>query len=115
MRNNLYLQSMIPHLLNKRFDIFCPQTGGYSEGLDAFIFFFKQQQKQHQQQQPEKHRENDKVTRDICMSNVKEKKYDKTLAIVIVVEVVATFRACSSAPLQRHYFLLPLGPVLTSR
>ena len=50
------------------------------------------------------------------MSNVKEKKYDKTLIIVIVVEVVATFRAaCSFAPLQRHYLLLPLGPVLTSR
>ena len=34
------------------------------------------------------------------MSNVKETKYDKTLIIVIVVEVVATFRACSSAPLR---------------
>ena len=86
VRNNLYLQSMIPHLLNKRFDIFCPQTGGYSEGLDAFRFFFKQQQKQHQQQQPEKHREKDKVTRDICMSNVKEKKYDKTLTIVMLLK-----------------------------
>ena len=43
-------------------------------------------------------RRGNEVTRDNCMSNVKETKYDKTLIIVIVVEVVATFRACSSAP-----------------
>ena len=29
----LYMQPMIPP---KRFDIFSPLTGGYSEGLDAF-------------------------------------------------------------------------------
>ena len=43
------------------------------------------------------------------MSNVK--KHDKTL--VIVVEVVATFSACFSVPLQRHYLLLPYSKYIT--
>ena len=43
------------------------------------------------------------------MSNVK--KHEITL--VIVVEVVATFSACFSVPLQRHYLLLPYSKYIT--